>query len=298
MTLEEARALLAVDRAAPKDTVRRAYLRLLKKHKPERDPDGFERLRRAYELAVDFAPEGDPAPRAAPKGEPPVIAVREHRGVELPPPDPVPAGGGESAPPPKAREPSAWDHVRAALRAVHLGKFVEAEEGAVAGALAAGRSGEEIASEPFRTIALQLYARGEAMRARRVATAYDAYLRLTGNELQLLHGHGAVEWGFVRELARLPITFPDAALVTLAKAIVAPEDERRVVLDQLTELDRPSYDRAVRLLRAHAPLLAAAISDVLPPVEPAPAPSRGPDLWRVAPLIVAVLLAALRACAR
>lgn len=30
--------------------LRRAYLRAIKKHKPERDPEGFRRVRDAYEL--------------------------------------------------------------------------------------------------------------------------------------------------------------------------------------------------------------------------------------------------------
>ncbi|MBN4059279.1 hypothetical protein JYT22_01345, partial [Endomicrobium sp. AH-315-J14] len=31
--------------------MRRAYLRAVKKHKPERDPEGFKRVREAYEVA-------------------------------------------------------------------------------------------------------------------------------------------------------------------------------------------------------------------------------------------------------
>ena len=45
-----ARELLGVGEDADADTLRRAYLRALKKHRPERDPEGFKRVREAYEL--------------------------------------------------------------------------------------------------------------------------------------------------------------------------------------------------------------------------------------------------------
>lgn len=49
MTLVEARELLRIDEEATHDQVRRAYLRLVKVYKPERDPEGFRRLREAFE---------------------------------------------------------------------------------------------------------------------------------------------------------------------------------------------------------------------------------------------------------
>lgn len=50
VTLDEALAELGIDRDADSDGARRAYLRLLKTRKPETDPEGFMRLRAAYEL--------------------------------------------------------------------------------------------------------------------------------------------------------------------------------------------------------------------------------------------------------
>src|SRR5690606_35756652 len=50
MTLDEARTLLGVDATASADEVRRAYLRLVKRHRPDRDPVGFQRIRRAFDL--------------------------------------------------------------------------------------------------------------------------------------------------------------------------------------------------------------------------------------------------------
>lgn len=51
MTLDEALNELGLEGEANADAARRAYLRLLKKRKPEVDPEGFMRLRAAYERA-------------------------------------------------------------------------------------------------------------------------------------------------------------------------------------------------------------------------------------------------------
>ncbi|MEO7096502.1 MAG: J domain-containing protein, partial [Polyangiales bacterium] len=64
MTFEEALKVLAVDREADAETVRRAYARAVRLHKPERDPEGFQRVRAAYELVCSAAENGPPmAPR-------------------------------------------------------------------------------------------------------------------------------------------------------------------------------------------------------------------------------------------
>jgi hypothetical protein len=50
VTFDEALQLLGIARSDGMDSVRPAYLKLLKKYRPERDPDGFKRLRQALEL--------------------------------------------------------------------------------------------------------------------------------------------------------------------------------------------------------------------------------------------------------
>ncbi len=50
MTFEEALRNLGIDASATPDDIRRAYLRGIKVRKPETDPEGFRRLREAYEL--------------------------------------------------------------------------------------------------------------------------------------------------------------------------------------------------------------------------------------------------------
>lgn len=51
MNRVEAFEILGLSRDSSADQIRRAYLKLLRKHKPEADPEGFKRLREAYETA-------------------------------------------------------------------------------------------------------------------------------------------------------------------------------------------------------------------------------------------------------
>jgi hypothetical protein len=52
VTLDEARAELGIDAAATPEEARRAYLRGIKVRKPETDPEGFRRMREAYEMVT------------------------------------------------------------------------------------------------------------------------------------------------------------------------------------------------------------------------------------------------------
>jgi hypothetical protein len=91
VTREEAKQLLALgDEAVDAEGLHRAYLRKVKAHKPDVDPEGFARVREAYELLRRPAPRATPGavvsmggPRA---GTPPLRSS-----------EPDPAGGG--APP-------------------------------------------------------------------------------------------------------------------------------------------------------------------------------------------------------
>lgn len=49
LSLSAAFEVLGLPPGTDRKSARRAYLRLLKKHKPERDPEGFQRIREAYE---------------------------------------------------------------------------------------------------------------------------------------------------------------------------------------------------------------------------------------------------------
>lgn len=73
MDFDDALRELGVDADPGDDTVRRAYLRQLKTRKPETDPQGFARLREAYETVLAIR-EGREAPRT--RAEPLVAPVR------------------------------------------------------------------------------------------------------------------------------------------------------------------------------------------------------------------------------
>lgn len=81
MDFEESLRELGVDADPGDDTVRRAYLRRLKTRKPETDPEGFARLRQAYETVL-AAREGREGPRtqAEPLAPPPQASPPEAAG--------------------------------------------------------------------------------------------------------------------------------------------------------------------------------------------------------------------------
>lgn len=81
MTTDEALEVLGVATDTPPGDVRRAYLRAVKAHPPESDPEGFARVRDAYELVV--------AEEHAPSSVPPVDALPPEQGFEPTLPQPL-----------------------------------------------------------------------------------------------------------------------------------------------------------------------------------------------------------------
>ena len=45
--------VLGIDRSATNEEIRRAYYRKVKQHPPEKDEEGFKRVRSAYEVLSD-----------------------------------------------------------------------------------------------------------------------------------------------------------------------------------------------------------------------------------------------------
>jgi len=110
--LGEALAILGLDGddELTQNHVKRTYLRKLKDHPPERDPEGFQRLREAYELAREYA-DGE---RAAPVFEAPAPApfvpiqpLWDPPPMKVEEPEPEPEPEPEAPPPPIATQPPA-----------------------------------------------------------------------------------------------------------------------------------------------------------------------------------------------
>lgn len=91
MTVQEALAELGVEPGADVETIRRAYLRLVKTRKPEADPEGFKRAREAFEVA-----------RGAGEMEALMVASAT---PEPPPSAEASAGDPEKTPPPVRIDP-------------------------------------------------------------------------------------------------------------------------------------------------------------------------------------------------
>jgi hypothetical protein len=85
---EQAFAELGLVAPASAEAIRRAYLRSVRKHPPERDADGFRRVREAYELLRNapwlWQVEGEPAvPAFAPIETPGTPALREDEAAKF-----------------------------------------------------------------------------------------------------------------------------------------------------------------------------------------------------------------------
>jgi tetratricopeptide (TPR) repeat protein len=90
MTLEDALQELGIDAAATPEEARRAYLRGIKIRKPETDPEGFRRIREAYEIVTGALSQPQMEPDPSPEEEeeraevPPELAMLAARLKDLP----------------------------------------------------------------------------------------------------------------------------------------------------------------------------------------------------------------------
>lgn len=82
----QAYELLGVDATASAKELKRAYLRKTKVYKPERDPEGFQRLRAAYELVKELVDTGFvEAPAASEDGSEPAPEESDASTSAIPP---------------------------------------------------------------------------------------------------------------------------------------------------------------------------------------------------------------------
>ncbi|MEM7584249.1 MAG: hypothetical protein AAF560_12750 [Acidobacteriota bacterium] len=108
MNLKSAFELLGVEPGCTVKQARRAYLRLLRRYKPDRDPEGFQRLREAYELVRSVADSGT-AQLVMIDGKQTLVINGSAVGIEIEDPEAPPEE--ESAAEPVLHEPETDEQV-------------------------------------------------------------------------------------------------------------------------------------------------------------------------------------------
>lgn len=238
MTFDEALHELAIDATTSPEEARRAYLRLLRNRKPDVDPEGFRRLREAYEI-VRAGPLGTLLEEAASVRDAPAANATGDR-----------AGGGvETARPFDAA---------ALLTLVEERKVSEAAR-TLSAAFEDGA--QSFASrEALVPLALDviLMLEGEAAgdRSRALRWSLHAYLSETESEASAIRGAYVAKWAVVRELDELPREFPQELRSAFARAALAGEPSRVAETVFAFRLADPQTAHAAAgALRERAPLL-------------------------------------------
>jgi hypothetical protein len=256
VTFDEALRELAVEATASADETRRAYLRLLKTRKPEVDPDGFRRLREAYEVArrrLQFLPNRVLRP------VPPVVADVE--GVaEVP--DAIVA---DVAPTPLVVASPAPEEPKRAVGVAGISKLTRAGdfEGAARG-LVEELAQARVSSSPGGALVLvsidvmlKLHETGNLDLSMELGRSVHHYLRDSGVEARLLENWAATKWAVVRELQQLPPTFPPELRSAIAKAVLATQPGLASgAVYALRRESRAKANTAAATLRNCGPLLA------------------------------------------
>lgn len=289
MTLAEARAELGVDGSSDGDAVRRAYLRALKQHKPERDPEGFQRVREAYDLlrgamafsAIDLtaaararvdAPEpavagsqpGPPAPPARDEGD---DAESSTAGGDE---------GGDDAASPAEVEP--WRALAQDYRHAVIDASVQAPPAFVA-----------------IDTALELLAKSRPKAARKLLRAFKAYADTIGTA-RALSGGAAIGWAIAMEVAALD---DKHVRTVIAKAAMRGDlSLANGALEFLRDHYPDAANRLVDTLRRSDGVLWRVYAAVLCP--PPAAPRRGASRasWWVAAVAALFIVRAVLALSR
>ena len=174
------------------EQLKRSYLRKVRQHPPERDPDGFQRVRQAYELlqqralgrpaSSGYAPRPEPLSASSPGADLPTATANE---VSLSP-EPASASASDALP-----------RLRSAIRE---SKWVTAGNALLELYADASLSEQLPPPEIALRISLELFESGKHKTARRVFDAFEAHMSLHG---ALLRGESASVWKLLAELSEL-----------------------------------------------------------------------------------------------
>jgi hypothetical protein len=277
VTLADALVELGVAATATPEEIRRAYLRLLKTRKPETDPDGFRRLREAYEAASSPGRVGV------------LAAIREARtdaasggqaSRASEPETAREAQDAEQAPAPPPAPPEREDHFAALFevqRLVATGSIgTAAERLAEIYDKAAAQRG---VVTPDPRVPMELILRLQESQRFTTAKALDGsfrrWLKATDSEVKILGGPLAVRWALVREVCSLPDRVSEKVRTTMART--ARDGQLAVALSQLAHFREQSPETArldAGMLRQGGGPLAMQLAEPLAP-SPRPVSARG-----------------------
>lgn len=317
--LDEALGELGLSEITDASEVRKAYLRLLKTRKPEVDPEGFMRLREAFELVntmlrvgVFQALRSREAETAKDKEAPPLQVNTEQPSTPSegsasepvvalnPGPDPAPSADtqAEDGPPEPVHEQEAASGPSWSLT---LDKPKEAAA-TLCSMLAYAKDGREVPPQlPFLTIdvLLRLHLTGSLKTARSLLEAFEEWLLVTASETRFSPVM-AIRWAMLRELWAVRHELPLEVRAPIARGIASGDFKAtRVELARFRRQEPDTAERAALALRVHAQVLSPRVVSALdsvrsePDAGPSPAPQRaraGASPWWMIFIAVQVLL--------
>lgn len=286
MGFDEAVALLGLTPPFTAKDVRRAYLRLLKVHKPESDPEGFMRLRQAYELFEGVERVGPPQAQPEPgdvaaepladessaRDEPDTAATVPEVTAELEPPAPE---VDEAALPPWERAVPDDAKVAAAL----LTEWLERAKS------------DPTAPPPPMTSALRVL--WSMLDRRAFKTAGQLYRAIDDRLEQVGGAWGQLAWGMTQGLWEMRKSVPEHLYSPMVQAVATENPSRAAEALEAFAADRPRGAAELQNeLSQRAPQLAAVFNRFLAAEEPTPKiPKRSiaGSVWWVVPLLLGVL---------
>jgi len=201
------------DEPVTHDRLRRAYLRRLKACSPERDPEGFQRLREAFEAVESYARMHD------------AMAAFHDRAAEAPAPSAPIATRIEAAEPTLETHDAAHDPPRGDLIENLLDQAAYAPDdeadGANAAALEPAATDGASASPSLREVTDQILALVENNRVDAAIELRDRWNRSAVDDHRAVSSPVALRWALTRELLEIAVALPAALRPALAKAIAA-----------------------------------------------------------------------------
>ena len=179
------------DEPVTHDRLRRAYLRRLKTCSPERDPEGFQRLREAFEAVQSYARMHD------------AMAAARDREVEVPVPPVAIAPRVERL----DQSADAPDH--------------EADEEGHAAELEPEEPASASGSPSLRELTDQILALIEKNQIDAASELRDRWNRSAVDDHRAVSSTVALRWALTRELLEIAVALPAALRTSLATAIAA-----------------------------------------------------------------------------